>query len=169
MSSAGSMASPPAKLRTARSRKYSAAAKSMVGQSTSATVSPVAMLPVTAEAASMMAAIGASTSRDQCMTKPPGGPMRYWVRSNQPWPPIRSRTSTRRSMLSLSAPLESVGNPAAACSAKESQRGEQRRARVADPAGQFVRRRGGQGHLVGGLQLDAIMRPPKPSLNGFNK
>ena len=32
----------------------------------------------------MIAAIGASTSLDQCMTKPPSSPMRYWCRSNQP-------------------------------------------------------------------------------------
>src|SRR5439155_14687676 len=43
-------------------------------------------------------------------------PMRYWCRSNQPCPPMRSRISTSRSRLSLS-PLSaaSVGKPASAC------------------------------------------------------
>ena len=58
-------------------RKNIASAKSASGQAIRATVSPIAMLPVTAATASMIAAIGASTSRDQCMTKPPSGPMRY--------------------------------------------------------------------------------------------
>ena len=39
--------------------------------------SAMAMLPVRAEAERMMAASGASTSRDQCMTKPPSSPILY--------------------------------------------------------------------------------------------
>ncbi len=38
---------------------------------------------------------GASTTRDQCMARP-GGSSRCWIRSNQPCPAIRSRTSTSR-------------------------------------------------------------------------
>ena len=113
MLSAGSNAQSPPIARAILNMNASAAAINASGQATSATVSPVAMLPVSAEAASMIAAIGASTSRDQCMTKPPAVPMRYWCRSNQAWPPIRSRTCTSLSRLSLS-PCEaaSVGKPA---------------------------------------------------------
>ena len=47
-------------------------------------------------AARMSIASGRSMRRDQCITTPSGGLSRYWVRSNQPWPARKSRTSTSR-------------------------------------------------------------------------
>ena len=77
MISAGGTAQSPATARAIRSVNASAAAISSVGHASRAAVSPVAGFPVNADTTRMIAAIGASTRRDQCMTKPPCGPMRY--------------------------------------------------------------------------------------------
>ena len=77
MMSAGSSAQSPPTARTILSENASAAAISSVVHASSAAVSPVASFPVNADTTRMIAAIGASTRRDQCMTKPPCVPMRY--------------------------------------------------------------------------------------------
>src|SRR5688500_14561857 len=48
--------------------------------------------PTNGVKASLIAAIGRSTTRDQWTSAPPGGSSRYWRRSNQSWPESKART-----------------------------------------------------------------------------
>ena len=78
-----------------------AASKVSSGTTVAATVS-AAPAPISGASGRMIAASGRSTSRLQWMSAPAGGSSRYCLRSNQPCPPIQSRTCNSRSASSLS-------------------------------------------------------------------
>src|ERR1700730_2278608 len=72
----------------------SATANSSAGQKYSVTAS-APCIPNSGFSNRMNVSSAASMTRDQCIDVP-GGSNRYWNRSNQPCPPIKSRTSTSR-------------------------------------------------------------------------
>ncbi len=61
------------------------------------------------------AAIGRSTSRDQCMSAPSGGSMRWLTRSNQPCPFIQLRTCASRWKSSVSGIAPSLSSNGTFC------------------------------------------------------
>ena len=96
---AGTRFEAPEPRRTQANRPANAAAKVRNGHTMDANLSPSPKpkaLPVRTSAA-----IGASTSRDQCMSVPGPTPRRYCIWSNQPCPARKSRTSTMRTMSSV--------------------------------------------------------------------
>ena len=98
----------------------------------------------------IMAAIGASTSRDQCIGVPSGEFTRCWTRSNQPWPARRSRTWTSRMASSGSGSARSARAPssqsdAAATSAQTANDSQTMRAGATRPELRCPRSARGEG------------------------
>ena len=131
---------------------------------------PLPSMPVIAETARTIAAIGASTRRDQCIEKPPSPPIRYWWRSNQPCPASE--------VAHLDQPHQAVIVAAAVGEHREAARGRHEADdQGAAPSASATccnrddRAAGRARASVIGLPFGFPEndRRPKPSLNGFNK
>ncbi|KLI64670.1 hypothetical protein AAV99_03735 [Aurantiacibacter marinus] len=71
-------------------------------------------MPQRSPSKAIVSANGKSTSRDQCIEKPSGGFIRYWVTSHQLCPASRSRTCSRR----IQSSAEDGSHPSSGCIAR---------------------------------------------------